>query len=234
MLIISELVNEVNIRFYKDRIEIIAMDPANVAMVIFKLLSSAFSEYNVTDGKVVGINLLNLTQILKRAKPTDILSLEIDEQKNRLIVTLRGNSSKKFELGLLDIEEREQKVPNLKFNAKVETNSLMFNDAIEDMDVISDSLTFQGLNDKFMISSEGNVSSGNVEVGSGEETSVILNDGPVSARYSTEYLKKIMKGSKLTNTVAVEFGQDYPLRVEYKVIDRLALQFVLAPRTPTD
>ncbi len=234
MLIISELVNEVNIRFYKDRIEIIAMDPANVAMVIFKLLSSAFSEYNVTDGKVVGINLLNLTQILKRAKPTDILSLEIDEQKNRLIVTLRGNSSKKFELGLLDIEEREQKVPNLKFNAKVETNSLMFNDAIEDMDVISDSLTFQGLNDKFMISSEGNVSSGNVEVGSGEETSIILNDGPVSARYSTEYLKKIMKGSKLTNTVAVEFGQDYPLRVEYKVIDRLALQFVLAPRTPTD
>lgn len=234
MLIISELVNEVNIRFYKDRIEIIAMDPANVAMVIFKLLSSAFSEYNVTDGKVVGINLLNLTQILKRAKPTDILSLEIDEQKNRLVVTLRGNSSKKFELGLLDIEEREQKVPNLKFNAKVETNSLMFNDAIEDMDVISDSLTFQGLNDKFMISSEGNVSSGNVEVGSGEETSVILNDGPVSARYSTEYLKKIMKGSKLTNTVAVEFGQDYPLRVEYKIIDRLALQFVLAPRTPTD
>ncbi len=234
MLIISELVNEVNIRFYKDRIEIIAMDPANVAMVIFKLLSSAFSEYNVTDGKIIGINLLNLTQILKRAKPTDILSLEIDENKNRLSVTLKGNSSKKFELGLLDIEEREHKVPNLKFNAKVETNSLIFNDAIEDMDVISDSLTFQALNDKFMINSEGNVSSGNVDVGSGEETSVILSDGPSSARYSIEYLKKIMKGSKLANTVVLEFGQDYPLKVEYKVIDRLALQFVLAPRTPTD
>ncbi len=234
MLIISELVNEVNMRFYRDRIEIVAMDPANVAMVMFKLLSSAFSEYNVVEGKVIGINLLNLTQILKRAKPTDVLSLEIDGDKNRLAVTLRGNSSKKFELGLLDIEEREQKIPNLKFTTKIETNSLIFNDAIEDMDVISDSLTFNAANDKFVINSEGNVSSGSVEVGSGEETSIMLSDGAVNAKYSVEYLKKIMKGSKLANTVAVEFGQDYPLRFEYKVIDRLALQFVLAPRTPTD
>ena len=234
ILIISELVNEVNLRFYKDRMELVAMDPANVAMVLFKLLSSAFSEYSVKDEKVIGVNLINFTQILKRVKPTDILTLELDETKNRLHVTLKGISTKKFELGLLDIEEREQKIPNLKFNAKIDTNTLLFNDAIEDMDVIADSLTFNAMNDKFVIQSEGNISSGKVEIGTDDETSIMLGSGAVNSKYSVEYLKKIIKGSKLANTVVLEFGQDYPLRAEYKVIDKLVLQFVLAPRTPTD
>ena len=42
LLIISELVNEANIKLLSDRIELVAMDPANVAMVVFKLLSSSF------------------------------------------------------------------------------------------------------------------------------------------------------------------------------------------------
>ncbi|MBS3168319.1 proliferating cell nuclear antigen (pcna) [Candidatus Woesearchaeota archaeon] len=234
ILIISELVNEVNLKLYKDRIELVAMDPANVAMVIFKLLSSAFSEYNIDQEKTIGVNLINLTQILKRVKPTDMLILEVDSDKNKLIITLKGVSTKRFELGLLNIDEREQKVPNLSFSAKVETNTLLFNDAIEDMEAIGDSLSFQATNDRFLINSEGNISSGNVEIGTDEDTTIDLSGGPVDARYSIEYLKKIIKGSKLANKVNLEFAQNYPLRVEYKVLDKLALQFVLAPRTPTE
>jgi|SRR3989344_2704971 len=234
ILIISDLVNEVNLRIFKDRIELVAMDPANVAMVVFKLLSSAFSEYNVVKERVIGINLISFTQILRRVKPTDILTLELDETKNRLHVILKGNTTKKFELGLLDIEEKEQRVPNLKFSAKVQTNTLLFNDAIEDMDVISDSLTFQAMADRFVMQSEGSISSGKVEAQTDEETGIELAAGAVSSKYSIEYLKKIAKGGKLANSVVLEFGQDYPLRVEYKILDKLVLQFVLAPRTPTD
>ncbi len=234
ILIISELVNEVNLKFYKDRVELVAMDPANVAMVLFKLLGSAFSEYNIEKEKVIGVNLSNLTQILKRVKPTDVLTLELDEARNRLVVILRGNNTKNFELALLDIEEKEQKIPNLKFAAKVESNTLMFNEAIEDMDVIADSLSFQAMGDKFVIQSEGHLSSGKVEISADEDTVVALTGNAVTSRYSVEYLKKIIKGSKLANVVSLEFGQDYPLKAEYKVLDKLVLQFVLAPRTPTD
>ena len=47
-------------------------------------------------------------------------------------------------------------------------------------------------------------------------------------------MKKIVKGSKLANKVVLEFAQDYPLRAEYKVLDKLSLLFILAPRTPTE
>ena len=233
ILIISELVNEANLKLFKDRIELIAMDPANVAMTVFKLLSSAFSEYNIEEERTIGVNLTNFTQILKRAKQTDTLTIELDEVKNRLNVTLRGISTKRFEMSLLDIDQREQKVPSLKFNTKVETNTLLFNDAIEDMDVISDSLTFSATPEKFIVQSEGSISSAKVEILNDEDT-IVETIGNINARYSVEYMKKIVKGSKLANKVVLEFAQDYPLRAEYKVLDKLSLLFILAPRTPTE
>lgn len=234
ILIISELVNEVNLKFSKDKVELVAMDPANVAMVVFKLLSSAFSEYDVKEERTIGINLVNLTQILKRAKPTDILTLELDDDRNRMRVILKGTNTKRFELSLLDIDEKEQKIPSLKFSARVETNTLMFNDTIEDMDIIGDSLSLQAADSSFIVECEGTVSHGRVEINSDEETNIDTGGKAVNARYSIEYLKKIIKGGKLTNTVLLEFGQDYPLKAEYKILDKLNLQFILAPRTPTD
>ena len=58
--IISELVNEARFRINSDAIERIAMDPANVAMVIFKLFSSSFIEYKIEIPLDIGINLNNL------------------------------------------------------------------------------------------------------------------------------------------------------------------------------
>ena len=70
--IISDLVNEARFKITPNAIELIAMDPANVAMVIFKLLSSCFTEYNVSKEVEIGINLANLKQILRRASGKDM------------------------------------------------------------------------------------------------------------------------------------------------------------------
>ncbi len=69
--IISELVTEARFKITKDAIELVAMDPANVAMVIFKLLSSSFVEYDLKKDVEVAINLNNFKQVLRRAKAND-------------------------------------------------------------------------------------------------------------------------------------------------------------------
>ena len=234
--IISELVNEVTFNIKPDCVELIAMDPANVALVSFKLLSSAFSEYDVNGAeKKICLNLENLKQILRRSKPTDRISLILDEDKNRLNMTFMGDTVRRFHLALLDEQENEQKVPALDFNVKVETNSLMFNDAIEDMDIVGDSLNMKVGNEKFLVSSDGTMSSANVEITTDQETDIVNSLGEeVSAKYSIEYLKKIIKGSRLSNTVTLSLGNDYPLKIEYKVLDKLAMSFILAPRVSND
>ena len=63
--IISDLVNEARFKVTGEAIELVAMDPANVAMVIYKLLSSSFIEYNVEKETEFAINLNNFKQILK-------------------------------------------------------------------------------------------------------------------------------------------------------------------------
>ena len=233
--VISELVNEVRCSIDQNKVEIIAMDPANVAMVDFKLLSSVFVEYDVDKKYDLAINLYMFKQILKRAKPSDTLTLKLDEEKNRLSVILKGESNKHFTLSLIDIDEKEQKVPVLKFPVKISTNTLLFNETIEDMEVISDSVNFIVEGDIFTIQSEGNTSSGKVEIGKDEETNITNEtDEAVKSKYSLEYLKKIAKGGKLADSVVLQFGKDYPLRVEYKITDKLLLQFILAPRVAND
>ena len=66
--ILADLVNDVQFKIGKDKLEIIATDPANVVLVSFKLLSSAFVEYTVEDKEVICVNLDNLNQILRRLK----------------------------------------------------------------------------------------------------------------------------------------------------------------------
>ena len=67
--IIADLVTEVHFKVTPTAVELVAMDPANVAMVIFKLLSSAFTEYHVTTPTTISLNLNDLKAVLRRADP---------------------------------------------------------------------------------------------------------------------------------------------------------------------
>ena len=106
--IISDLVNEARFKVGKDAMELVAMDPANVAMVIFKLLSSCFTEYDVKEETQIAINLGNLKQVLRRAGPNDMLSLELTGD-NKLSIQLKGNTIRTFNLPIIELEEKEQK-----------------------------------------------------------------------------------------------------------------------------
>ncbi len=234
MNIISELVTEVTIRVDKDKIEIIAIDPANVAMVDFKLLSSAFMEYSVPKPQELAINLDHLKQVLKRAKPSDTVTLALDDDKNRLKLLLKGDGKRTFNIPLITIEEIEQKIPSLQFATKVVLSSAKFDDAIEDMSIISESLSLHSVTDKFVLKAESNLKDAMVELPASESTIITLEGDALSSKYSIEYLRKISKASKLSDDVSLEFGPDYPLRAEYKLMDKLRLSFILAPRVSSD
>lgn len=232
--VISELVHEARFKLTKDGVELIAMDPANVAMVVFKLLSSAFTEYEVDKETEIAINLANFKQILRRAKANDILSLELTSE-NKLKITLKGKSVRTFSLPLIEIEEAEQKVPNLSFPVVISTATNVLSDAIDDADIVSESVTFAAEPDKMMVSAEGDLSKASIDIPADDLTKINSDTkAAVKSKYSIEYLKKMMQGSKLADEVNIHFSQDYPLKLEYKVVDKVLLSFILAPRVEND
>jgi proliferating cell nuclear antigen len=231
--VISELVNEARFKINRDGIELVAMDPANVAMVIYRLLSSCFSEYEVGKETEIAINLASLKQILRRIKANDILVLSVED--NKLNIQLRSDSVRTFNLPLIDIEEREQRIPNLTFPVIITTPSVVLNDAIEDAGIVGESVSFAAEPDKFTISAEGDLTKANIEIKPNESTSIKTEStAKVKAKYSIEYLKKMMAGGKLSDVAAIYFNQDYPLKLEYKVVDKVLLSFILAPRVEND
>jgi len=231
--IISDLVNEGRFKVTSNSIELVAMDPANVAMVIFKLLSSAFTEYDVKKDVELSINLSNLKQVLRRAGPNDMLSLELDE--DRLKVQLKGHSTRTFSLPIIDIEEKEQKVPELKFNATIQTPASILNSAIEDVDIVADAVSFMAEPKKFIISAEGDLSRANIEIKESDNVKIKVDGSEkIKSKYSIEYLKKMIGASKLADEVTICFSKDYPLKLEYKTVDKLAISFILAPRVENE
>ena len=231
--VISDLVTEARFKVNKNAVELVAMDPANVAMIIFKLLSSSFTEYKITKDIEIAINLSNFKQILKRAGPDDIISMEIDD--NKLKIELKGKAIRTFSLPLIDIEEKEQKVPELSFPASIHTTSAILNRAIEDADIVSESVSFSVEPERMTIEAQGDLNHMKTEIKSDEETK-ITTEGPdkIKAKYSVEYLKKMMGASKLSDNVAVYFNKDYPLKLDYRVVDKLQMSFILAPRVENE
>ena len=230
--VISDLVNEAKFIVKKECMELVAMDPANVAMVIFKLLSSTFTEYDVKENIELSINLPQFKQILRRAKSNDMVTLEDEEGK--LKVTFRSDTIRTFAVPIIEIEEKEQRVPELLFPLSIETDARVLTEAIEDVDVIAESVTFSADKQKLTITAEGDNSKAQIEIKASEETKIENKNDKVRAKYSIEYLKKMVAGGKLADRVVIQFSNDYPLRLDYKQIDKVALSFILAPRVEND
>ncbi len=231
--IISDLVTEARFTITKQSIDLVAMDPANVAMVIFKLLSSSFVEYELENEVKIGLNLNNLKQVLKRANANDSLTLELEE--NKLKIILKSGTKRTFYLPIIELEEKDQKIPSLNFSVSIKTEVSVLNEAIEDASIVAESLKFIADSTKFTISAEGDLSKAKVEIPA-SDTTIITKEGEdvVKAKYSIEYLKKMIQAAKLSPEVYIRFDTNYPLKLEYKSMDKLMLSFILAPRVEED
>ncbi|MBR9690634.1 proliferating cell nuclear antigen (pcna) [Candidatus Woesearchaeota archaeon] len=231
--IISDLVNEARFLVKKDAIELTAMDPANVAMVIFKLLSSSFVEYKIDKETEIVINLTSLKQVLKRAKPSDMISLELEDSK--LKVQLKGVTTRTFFLPIIELEEKDQKVPDLTFPVSIKMNTSLLVDSIEDADIVAESVMFIAEKSKFTIAAEGDLSKARIEISEDEETKILTEgESPVKSKYSIEYLKKMIQGAKIAPEASIQFSKDYPLKLEFKALNKVQLAFILAPRVEND
>jgi DNA polymerase III sliding clamp (beta) subunit (PCNA family) len=85
------------------------------------------------------------------------------------------------------------------------------------------------------LQAEGELNQAKIEMKEDESTRISMNgDERVKAKYSIEYLKKMINGSKLSDEVIIQFNKDYPLKLEYKTVDKVMLSFILAPRVEND
>lgn len=224
--IISELVTDVRIKVSEFGMSITAIDPANVAMVRFKLPKNSFSQFEVGN-EVLGINLDDLKKILRRCGSGSSLILE--KKENTLHLQIQDKIKRNFTLALIEIESEDKPMPNLEYSSRVELNSSDFVDSIEDCVVVSDACSFIVKEGKFIIEAKG-LNSARSEFSSDE---AVINAEECKSRYSLEYLQKFIKSAKLCEKTSINFANEHPLKIDFKQ-ESMELNFLLAPRVETE
>ncbi len=227
---IGELIDEGIFKINKDGISLIAADRAMVAVVDFKLPATVFDEFKVDKEENIAVNLTNLVSVLKRVGANEKLELELKD--NKLEIRMKNSSTRKFTVPLLDIRQEEiPPIDQLEFKARAKIRADTFKSGIEDADIVSDSVVLEANDNKFRMSASGDISSAELLLEKGNEALLDLETmEEVKARYPLDYLKKMIKASKLANEINLRWSKDYPLRMDFVSVDKVSMGFVLAPR----
>jgi len=226
--IISELVSEVKIKVNKAGLSITAIDPANVAMVSFVLPASSFSQLEVEEENL-GVSLDSFKAILKRCSFGSSLLMKTEE--NFLKIEIDDKVKREFTLALIDLDRKDKPIPSLEFSAKIDISSTELQEAIEDCSIVADSCSFESEPNKFSVYAKGTLNSAKLSYSSDEVR--IESPSKQKGKYSLEYLQKMIKATKITDTTVLNFSNDYPLRMDFRT-PTLELSFILAPRVETE
>jgi proliferating cell nuclear antigen len=230
MAAIAEIIDETELLVSTDGIRMIAADRAVVAVVDFSLARGAFDEYNYQSDARFGLNLINFLRILRRAQQNDVLKMALDG--NRFEIKLIGDSTRTFKLPIIDVSKQElPPLDKLEFTTSFEVNSDILSSGIEDADLITDSLIFLVHPDRLVLKADSESAGAELELVPGQPGLRGLSaTSAVRARYSLDYLKRIIKARKLAETTKISMASEYPMRIVFDVPGRAQLTFILAPR----
>ncbi len=231
---IAELIDEGIFRVTKEGMNFIAADRAMVAVVNWNLMASAFDKYEIDGEYDIGLNVIEFNSVLRRASKGDKITFDLEESK--LEIVMEGTSKRKFVVPLLDLSKEEvPPIEQLAFTSKVELRPEILQSGIEDAEIIGDAVLIEISADKFEMKAEGDVRKTELKLEKGNEALIdIKSDSEVKSRYPLEYLKKMIKAAKIADSVQIETGKDYPMKMSFRSGDKCSLSFILAPRVTDD
>ncbi|MEM3526142.1 MAG: proliferating cell nuclear antigen (pcna) [Candidatus Jordarchaeaceae archaeon] len=228
---LSGLVDELVFIADENSLHARAMDPSHVAMVDFELPKTAFSEYECNGEVKLGINLEDMSRIMRRAGGGDALELALDPEKNKLNVTFKGASIRTFRIGLLDLTHEETPVPSIKFNAQIKMTADALKEALKDAEVVSDHVEIEATHDRLQINASGDTGGVEVKLDKSSDAILELNVTEKSkAMYALSYLTDMMRATTTSDTVTVQFSSSMPIKLEFNLIGGGRLTYWLAPR----
>ncbi|KYK21910.1 DNA polymerase [Thermoplasmatales archaeon SG8-52-2] len=227
----SPLVNEVKFNITLKGISLRAVDPAHVAMVDLEVNSKAFEEFKATDMEL-GIDMDKLSSIMRLSSSGDMVTLEYDEESNRLIVKI-GNLIRK--MGLIDTAGMpDPKMPNLNLPGKVILKASELNQGVRASEAVSDHLALTVDKDTFELFAEGDTDTVNLKLP--KDLLVELNtSSKCKSLFSIDYFSNMIKPVRGEDPITIMIGNDNPIKVEFDIADRKGhVTYLLAPRIESE
>lgn len=239
---IKELVSTVNIDVSSAGLSIQAMDSSHVALVALNLKENGFTSFRALKNMTLGLNIQNLSKIMKCAGNDDIISMKAEEDPSSMTFVFESNKSDKvseFNLNLLTIDSEQLSIPETDYNSIVTMSAAEFTRICREMSQISETVTIETSKESIKFSVSGEIGGGSITIKGNEnekkeEQTILEVDEPVSLSFALRYLNLFNKASNLSTQVVLSMSTDTPLVVEYRIPDLGSLRFYLAPKITED
>ena len=226
---ISKIVDELAMTITPNGVKAIALDPAHVALIVMELPPESFIEYEVEDEVKLGFNVANIAKIIKRGKKGDKLDIEVDE--DRVTWSIVGATIKRYRLLNLDVPTPEIPEAELEFKVHVSLIVDPFKNALKDAEAVGDTVELEAPDDTTLIIRGVGAAVAETKIRSDTPAVVEFNvEEPAKSAYSIDYLKHILSLTKVADTITIEFAQDMPLRLQFRLPAGGNVTYLLAPK----
>jgi len=241
---IKELTQECNFDCSEDGIECQCMDNSHVSLVKLLLNKDGFEEFTCKENISLGLNLTNLSKILKCSGPKDSLEITAEDTENITFSFVNAGEDRcsTFKLKLFDIDSEHLGIPETEYSCSVKMPASEFARICRDLTVLGDSVKITASKQGVQFETKGDIGSGDLILKNSTDSGmddgdkgvqVSISEG-VSQCFALRYLTSFSKSSILSDRVTLSMSDGTPLMVEYQIGDLGYIKYFLAPKVEDD
>ncbi|XP_039052561.1 proliferating cell nuclear antigen 2-like [Hibiscus syriacus] len=202
------------------------MDSSHVALVALLLRSEGFEHYRCDRNLSMGMNLGNMSKMLKCAANDDIITIRADDGSDTVTFMFEN--------------------PNAEYQAIVRMPSSEFAKICKDLASLGDTVVISVTKEGVKFSTAGDIGTANIvlrqntavdkvcplscHVIVSRRSYIIEINNPVSMTFALRYMNSFTKATPLSNTVSISLSSELPVVVEYKIAEMGYIRFFLAPK----
>jgi len=247
MIALKDILLETNISFQPDGIRIINMDKSHTILVHLYLAASNFEFYECKKDKIIiGVNMFHLFKLINSIDNDDTLTIYIEN--NDYYDGIVSHLALKFENGdikqcktqklkLIEPEQDELEVPDVKFSSIINLPSADFQKIIRDLSCISDKLEIKSVGSELIFKCHGQFASAEIHRAEADESMkfILKQDSSkvIQGEFSLKNLGYFIKCTNLCPQIEVYLENDLPLVVKYNVASLGEIKLGLVPLPST-
>jgi proliferating cell nuclear antigen len=248
---LKDILIETNISFQPDGIRIINMDKSHTIVVQMHLEASKFQEYECKKDKIIiALNMVYFFKLINTMENDDTLTMYINKSDYQDgIVTFLGlkfeNSKqcKNLNFKLMEPEQEELVVPDIKFSSIINFPSDDFQKIIRDLSCITNKIEISSIGNQVIIKCKGpfaDIEIIRTEDSSDDDTTDDVGMHFISEKNSTKIIQGVFslknlgyftKCTNLCSQIELYLENDLPLVVKYDVPDLGYIKLGTAPLT---
>ena len=247
MTALKDILLETNITFAKDGIKIINMDKSHTILAHLSLGAQNFELYECKMDKIIiGVNMFHLFKLINTIDNDDTLTIYIEEvDYTDGIVQFLGlkfengdiKQQKIQKLRLIEPDNEELDVPDVKFSSVLNLPSADFQKIIRDLSCISDKIEIKSVataeGAELIFRCSGGFANAEIRRAESDGSMEFIQKQDVSkiiqGEFSIKNLSYFIKCTNLCSQIEMYLENNLPLVVKYNVASLGEIKLCLAP-----